>query len=379
MRLDVKAGRVTVDGQAVKLTSHECRCSSYLMHHKGKVVSRTELTEHLYDQDFDRNSNTIEVFVGRLRKKLPEVIQTVRGLGYRHRRARQMRLPSSLAGRLIAAAIAVERRRARSSPALILTALYRRPSSAPSTSGSSVYLRTLVGVLAARARRGRARPIPGNSASRASSSSFGLVLADPRPTGGPVLLASRSLFADVARHRRRRPTCDQTGDAASPARSPVRTDQSLRVLAARDHAFGEGPALRHPGRRRCRRGRRRDRRVPDAASVLTLAVARRRARHRRDLRPDPLGPAAARAACGGRLPTSAAARQTRVAGDFPAEIAPLAKELNALLQSNPEIIERARTQVGNLAHALKTPLAVLLNEARGAASRSRRRSPSRRR
>ena len=83
VRLDARSGRVTVDGQAVKLTSHELRLLSYLMHHKGKVVSRTELTEHLYDQDFDRDSNTIEVFVGRLRKKLPEeCIQTVRGLGY---------------------------------------------------------------------------------------------------------------------------------------------------------------------------------------------------------------------------------------------------------------------------------------------------------
>ena len=83
VRLDVKAGKVTVDGHSVKLTSHELRLLSYLMHHKGKVISRTELTEHLYDQDFDRDSNTIEVFVGRLRKKLPEdCIQTVRGLGY---------------------------------------------------------------------------------------------------------------------------------------------------------------------------------------------------------------------------------------------------------------------------------------------------------
>lgn len=83
VRLDARSGRVTVNGQAVKLTSHELRLLSYLMHHKGKVVSRTELTEHLYDQDFDRDSNTIEVFVGRLRKKLPdECIQTVRGLGY---------------------------------------------------------------------------------------------------------------------------------------------------------------------------------------------------------------------------------------------------------------------------------------------------------
>lgn len=83
VRLDARSGKVTVDGQAIKLTSHELRLLSYLMHHKGKVVSRTELTEHMYDQDFDRDSNTIEVFVGRLRKKLPDdCIQTVRGLGY---------------------------------------------------------------------------------------------------------------------------------------------------------------------------------------------------------------------------------------------------------------------------------------------------------
>ncbi|MCC5979476.1 MAG: response regulator transcription factor [Salinarimonas sp.] len=81
--LDTRAGRVLVNDMPVKLTSHEYRLLSYLMHHKGRVVSRTELTEHMYDQDFDRDSNTIEVFVGRLRKKLGvEVIQTVRGLGY---------------------------------------------------------------------------------------------------------------------------------------------------------------------------------------------------------------------------------------------------------------------------------------------------------
>ena len=83
VRLDARSGKVTVDGQSVKLTSHELRLLSYLMHHKGKVISRTELTEHLYDQDFDRDSNTIEVFVGRIRKKLGvDIIQTVRGLGY---------------------------------------------------------------------------------------------------------------------------------------------------------------------------------------------------------------------------------------------------------------------------------------------------------
>jgi two-component system OmpR family response regulator len=81
--LDTKAGRVVVDGAPIKLTSHEYRLLAYLMHHSGRVVSRTELVEHLYDQDFDRDSNTIEVFVGRLRRKLGvDVIQTVRGLGY---------------------------------------------------------------------------------------------------------------------------------------------------------------------------------------------------------------------------------------------------------------------------------------------------------
>jgi two-component system, OmpR family, response regulator len=84
VRLDTKTSRVTVSGAPVKLTSHEYRLLSYFMHHQDRVISRTELTEHLYDQDFDRDSNTIEVFVGRLRKKLPsDMIETVRGLGYR--------------------------------------------------------------------------------------------------------------------------------------------------------------------------------------------------------------------------------------------------------------------------------------------------------
>jgi len=84
LRLDTKAARVTLNGQPVKLTSHEYRLLAYLMHHAERVVSRTELVEHLYDQDFDRDSNTIEVFIGRLRKKIPpDMIKTVRGLGYR--------------------------------------------------------------------------------------------------------------------------------------------------------------------------------------------------------------------------------------------------------------------------------------------------------
>ena len=82
--LDTRSGRVSVDGQAISLTSHEFRVLAYLIHHAGEIVSRTDLTEHIYAQDFDRDSNTIEVFIGRLRKKIgADRIETVRGLGYR--------------------------------------------------------------------------------------------------------------------------------------------------------------------------------------------------------------------------------------------------------------------------------------------------------
>lgn len=82
--LDTKTSRVTVNGSQIKLTSLEFALLSFLMHHQGEIISRTGLTEHLYDQDFDRDSNTIEVFIGRLRKKLGvDVIETIRGMGYR--------------------------------------------------------------------------------------------------------------------------------------------------------------------------------------------------------------------------------------------------------------------------------------------------------
>ncbi|MBT4770200.1 MAG: response regulator transcription factor [Rhodospirillaceae bacterium] len=82
--IDTRSGRVSAEGVVIKLTAQEYKILSYLMHHQDKVVSRTELTEHVYDQDFDRDSNTIEVFIGRLRKKLGvDVIRTERGLGYR--------------------------------------------------------------------------------------------------------------------------------------------------------------------------------------------------------------------------------------------------------------------------------------------------------
>ena len=84
LRLDIAAAKVSLDGRLVNLTALEFRLLSYLMHHQGKVISRTELVEHLYEQDFDKDSNTIEVFIGRLRRKTKaDLIETVRGLGYR--------------------------------------------------------------------------------------------------------------------------------------------------------------------------------------------------------------------------------------------------------------------------------------------------------
>lgn len=81
--MDTSCARVTMDGKLVDLTALEYRTLEYLMQRMGIVVSKTELTEHIYDQDFDRDSNVIEVLINRLRHKLyPELIKTRRGLGY---------------------------------------------------------------------------------------------------------------------------------------------------------------------------------------------------------------------------------------------------------------------------------------------------------
>jgi len=84
LALDPRAAKVTVNGAPVKLTSHEFRVLSYLMHHRGRLVSQSELTDHIYAEGTDRDSNTVEVFIGRLRRKLGvPYIETVRGMGYR--------------------------------------------------------------------------------------------------------------------------------------------------------------------------------------------------------------------------------------------------------------------------------------------------------
>lgn len=80
---DTRHGRATVQGVPVDLTSQEVAVLSYLIHNTGRLISRTELSEHIYEYDGDRDSNTIAVFINRLRKKLgPDLIQTMRGRGY---------------------------------------------------------------------------------------------------------------------------------------------------------------------------------------------------------------------------------------------------------------------------------------------------------
>ena len=84
LRLDTNSARVTLDGAPVALTAQEFRILSYLIHHPERVVSRTELMEHVYDRHFDSDSNVLEVLLGRIRRKVGSgLIQTVRGQGYK--------------------------------------------------------------------------------------------------------------------------------------------------------------------------------------------------------------------------------------------------------------------------------------------------------
>ena len=90
MQLNTASQSVSLAGEALDLTAYEYRVLEYLMLHRGEVISKTRLTEHLYYQDYDRDSNVLEVFVGRLRRKLDpqgtlQPIETLRGRGYRIR------------------------------------------------------------------------------------------------------------------------------------------------------------------------------------------------------------------------------------------------------------------------------------------------------
>lgn len=84
LRFDPTRGQVTVDGRPVRLTERELRILEYLLHRRGRIVSRLDIIDHVYERDMDRDSNVIDVLIGRIRRKIgPERIETVRGLGYR--------------------------------------------------------------------------------------------------------------------------------------------------------------------------------------------------------------------------------------------------------------------------------------------------------
>ena len=240
---------------------------------------------------------------------------------------------------------------------LILTSLYSSTVERGFDERLSVYLRTLVGSLAQQSPPASADP--GNLGEpRFELTYSGWYWQVREADAGPVVLASRSLFTDTLDVTDATDKGDLDGMASGALVGP--DDQSLRVLSRtvdfdashRYEVLVAGDA-----------GEVSDQIAAFRWSVgLTLAalgiglVIASTAQIRWGLRPlDNVrrGLAALRSG-----------KETRFEGPFPAEIAPLAKELNALLESNQEIIERARTQVGNLAHALKTPLSVITNEAR---------------
>jgi signal transduction histidine kinase len=240
---------------------------------------------------------------------------------------------------------------------LILTSLYRQTVEQAFDERLGVYLRTLIGNLAT--QNPRALIDPGNLGEQRFELLYsGWYWQVRRPNGGPVLLASRSLFSDVLDIGKA--TESQTADGITAGALVGPENQSLRVLGrtiifdqdARFDVLVAGDA-----------GEMRSQIAAFRTSViLTLAafgiglVIATMIQIRWGLRPlDRVRVGLAQLRSG---------RETRFEGPFPAEIEPLAKELNALLESNQQIIERARTQVGNLAHALKTPLSVITNEAR---------------
>ena len=293
----------------VRLTGHEYRVLSYLMHHRGRVVSQAELTEHIYAQDFDRDSNTVEVFIARLRRKLgAAVIETVRGLGYRDRGQRAMK-----AAALAALAL---RRRQRSSGAAgcwhlrhapgvtLLPSRSCVPSRAPSATALLMFVagrRALAGPGSCRcaaalspldALRGRLAAVHARRERRASTASYP---GEVQPLVDDLNAPARSSRAGVRRARWPRPATWRT---ASRRRWPCwRTRRTGRARPAtpswRRRSCGAGGADAPPDRlppgagARRRLGRRRPgraaplRRIGRGARRATLAAPARRSRHLR--------------------------------------------------------------------------------------------------
>ena len=381
IRLDTRSGKVTKAGEPVKLTAQEYKLLSYLMHHKGKVVSRTELIEHIYDQDFDRDSNTIEVFVTRIRKKLgADVITTIRGLGYSledsprlndeppgrggdggGRGAPARRGIGSLTRRMIGVAalwitvlLLLRRLRARPGADQLDRPQFRQPARiCPQRDDRRVRDRAR--------RRGPLQP----------------------PAGRPALhraLFGR-LFPDQRRRRRHLPVALAVGPApARRSRAQRRRRPHLRQQRIRRRAAAHRRARRRSCPAREVRWRFQvaqsremiDEQIRDLRSTLIWSFAVLGAgllilaalqtfyglwplrRVRREVAPIRSG------------------EKTRISEDFPPEIRPLTEEINQLLAHSEEQAEEARRHAGNLAHALKTPLTVITNAATAPVARPRR-------
>lgn len=240
---------------------------------------------------------------------------------------------------------------------LILTSLYRQTVEQAFDDRLGVYLRTLIGTLAV--EDPNALSDPGNLGEQRFELLYsGWYWQVRRSEGGPVLLASRSLFSDVLDMSRA--TGEGTVDGVTAGSLLGPDGQSLRVLS-RTIIFDPKTSFDvlvagDAGQLRSQVGAFR------TSVILTLSVfgigliIATMIQIRWGLRP------LDRVRLG--LAQLRSGKETRFEGRFPSEIEPLARELNALLESNQQIIERARTQVGNLAHALKTPLSVITNEAR---------------
>ncbi len=245
---------------------------------------------------------------------------------------------------------------------IILTSLYRSTVERAFDERVDVYLKTLIGVLAT--QRPEPTQDPGNLGEpRFEQLYSGWYWQVRKGIGGPVILASKSLFTDELAPTGGTPIDGETGAVRAAMVGPE--EQSLR-LVQRDITFGQGDEavpyqILVAGNATELRGQINAFRN---SVILTLAVfgvgllIATFFQIRWGIRPlDSVRSGLADLRSG---------KETRFEGRYPAEIQPLIHELNALLRSNQEIIERARTQVGNLAHALKTPLSVITNEARSA-------------
>ena len=372
------------------MTSHEYRLLAYLMHHTGRVVSRTELVEHLYDQDFDRDSNTIEVFVGRIRKKLDvDIIQTVRGLGYlltppppglMHRAARLvlltgMILPADTTGRrdcfrdhALMRGSSLATRLFLSATAwvvvilvitgIVLSSVYRDATERAFDRRLNLYLRTLIAEVATPDEP------PDHQFQSLGEPLFELPLSGwywqitRTDSEKPETRASRSLW-DKKLPKLEEHGADLTAAGIRLGYVDGPEGQSLRMVERPVDLGADGKFLVSVAGDASEifdETRSFDYYLGGTFAALSIVLLLTTIFQVR------FGLAPLK-----RISESIAdirsGRAERLEGEFPVEIAPLARETNALIDANREIVERARTHVGNLAHAIKTPLSVIVNEA----------------